>query len=200
MTKLIVILGFALSFAAGMVIGSKSRGLINPVAPTSAGEPRPTTRPERRGWLTQELGLSPEQRAKLDGIWSAVASRGRDEQEDRRRDYRRERDAAIADLVPPARLGEYDQIINTYTDRVAALEQESREAYHDAVERTKAILTPEQRVKYEELLKRHRWGPGPSRDRHTSRRAETQQATASQPAADPSDPQSPPTDSPKGAQ
>jgi Spy/CpxP family protein refolding chaperone len=176
MAKLIVILGFILSLAAGVVIGSKA------IAPASSDPPQPpttapTNRPSRGGWLSQELGLSPDQREKLDAIWSATANRGRDDHNDRRRDFRRERDAAIADLVPAARLGEYDQIINTYNDRVAALEQESREAYEAAVEKTKEILTPEQRVRYEELLKRHKWGPGAARDRHGGRRSETRAST-----------------------
>ena len=185
MTKLIVILGFILSFAAGMVIGTKSRGLIDTAAPANTDTRPPTTAPSERhsrgGWLSQELGLSADQRKQLDAIWSALASRGRNDHDDRRRDFRRERDAAIADLVPSARLGEYDQIINTYNDRVTALEQESREAWQGAVEQTKAILTPEQRTKYEDLLKRHKWGPGPSRDRQPSRRSET--APSATPAA-----------------
>jgi Spy/CpxP family protein refolding chaperone len=197
MAKLIVIIGFVLSFAAGLVIGSRSRGLIDPGAPVENTSQSPTTAPSERrnkgGWLSQELGLSSEQRARLDQIWSAMASRGRDDHDDRRREYRKERDAAIADLIPPARLGEYDQIINTYTDRVAALEQESREAYEDAVERTKQILTPEQRSKYEELLKRHKWGPGSSRDRHSSSRRSDDTPTTSNPTDSISNP------SPKGA-
>ena len=185
MTKFIVILGFVLSFAAGMVIGTRSRGPLDTAAPANTDTRPPTTTPSkshgRGGWLSQELGLSADQRKQLDAIWSATASRGRDDHDDRRREFRRERDAAIADLVPSARLGEYDQIINTYNDRVTALEQESRDAWQDAVERTKAILTSEQRTKYEDLLKRHKWGPGPSRDRQPSRRSET--APAATPAA-----------------
>jgi Spy/CpxP family protein refolding chaperone len=150
----------------------------------------PTTGPshsERRStrgsfWAT-ELGLTPAQREQLDRIWSALASRGRDDHDERRREFRRERDDAIADLVPEARLGEYDRIINAYSDRVADLERESREAYEAAVEQTKAILTPQQQSRYEELLRKHRWGPGPVRDRQPSRRAETR--ATSQPAGEP---------------
>lgn len=178
MTKLIVILGFALSFAAGLVIGSRPKASSDassvPLRPTTS----PTTQHERRGgpggWLSTELNLTPVQRARLDEIWSAMAQRGRNEHEDRRREYRRERDASIADLVPVARLGEYDDIINAYSERVFAMERESREAYEAAVEKTKQILTPEQRVRYDALLSRHRWGPGAARDRHpNSRRSET---------------------------
>jgi Spy/CpxP family protein refolding chaperone len=172
MAKLIVILGFLLSFAAGMVIGTRTHGLLDRSDATTTKPPTtaPSDRRTRGGWLSQELGLSTEQRAQLDKIWSATASRAGSDHEDRRREYRRERDTAIADLVPTARLGEYDQIINTYQDRVAALEAETREAYQQAVEQTRQILTPEQRTRYEDILKKHKWGPYSSRDRHSSSR------------------------------
>ena len=46
-----------------------------------------------------------------------------------------------------------------------------RESYDAAVEQTKQVLRAEQRARYEELLKRHSWGPGGNnagRDRHPS--------------------------------
>lgn len=186
MTKLVVILGFLVSFAAGVVIGTR-RTLVgeapaNPSAPTASSAASPTTqksssqhgeprRGGRSGYLTAELGLTGEQRKELDKIWSAVAKAN--DQDERRRGYRRERDEAIADLVPPARLGQYDQIINTYHERIDALERKSRDAYQTAVEETKQILTPEQRTRYEAMLKRHKWGPDVRDPRQTGRRSET---------------------------
>jgi hypothetical protein len=185
MTKFVVILGFILSFAAGLVIGSRrpviAEAPANPTAATIAST-KPTERRTPGSWLSSELGLSPEQRKTLDGIWSAVAKAN--DQDERRRNFRRERDEAIAHLVPPERLAAYDEIIDTYTDRVEALERTSRDAYESAVEQTKQILTPEQRTRYEELLKRHKWGPG-ARDRHAGRRSETR--ATSQPAGDRAD-------------
>jgi Spy/CpxP family protein refolding chaperone len=196
MAKLIVILGFALSFAAGMVIGSRQTLVdpapANPLTPTTASSERRS----RGGWLSAQLGLTPEQRQELDRIWSATARQGRGERDERRREFRRERDEAIAELVPSARLAEYDDIINTYNERVTGLERESREAYDAAVEQTKQILTPQQRTRYEELLQRHSWGPGAARDRHNSRRSETH--ATSQPQR--TDSTNPSHDSLKGAQ
>jgi Spy/CpxP family protein refolding chaperone len=192
MAKFVVILGFILSFAAGMVIGSK--GVLVSEAPANPTPSSPTTQSSRdgggrrspSGYLTAELGLSPEQRDRLDKIWSAVAKAN--DQDDRRRGYRRERDEAIADLVPPERLGDYDRVIEHYQNRVEALEQTSREAYRTAVEQTKQILTPEQRARYEALLKRHNWGPG-ARDRHGKggeTRATSQPGRADSPSSSPS--------------
>ena len=169
MAKFVVILGFILSFAAGMVIGSK--GVLISEAPANPPPSSPATQSSREGggrrspsgYLTAELGLSPDQRNHLDKIWSAVAKAN--DQDERRRGYRRERDEAIADLVPPERLGDYDRVIEQYQDRIEALERKSREAYATAVGQTKQILTAEQRTRYEALLKRHNWGPG-DRDRH----------------------------------
>lgn len=179
MAKIVVILGFLISFAAGMVIGTRTHGLLDKSEATTTLPPTTTAPSDRRargGWLSQELGLSAEQRARLDKIWSAVvASKGGADHDERRREYRRERDAAIADLIPTARLSEYDQLINAYQDRVAALDAETRDAYQQAVEQTRLILTPEQRTRYEDILKKHKWGPyGTSRDRHpSSRRSES---------------------------
>jgi Spy/CpxP family protein refolding chaperone len=156
--KIIVILGFCLAFAAGLVIGTRSHpAKLSPAAPGST----PTTGPSARhgSWLSSELGLTSDQREKLDKIWSETARNGREERDERRREYRRDRDTAIAELVPPARMGEYDKIIETYSDRVASLDRESRESYEAAVDKTKQILTPDQRARYEELLKQHKWGP-----------------------------------------
>lgn len=166
MAKFVVIIGFLVSFAAGLVVGSR-RAMVSE-SPASPSAPAPATQSShqngetrrsggRSGYLTAQLGLTPEQQKQLDQIWSAVAKSN--DQEERRRAYRRERDEAIADLVPAARLEQYDQIINTYHGRIEALESRSREAYRAAVEQTKSILTTDQRTRYEELIKRHGWGP-----------------------------------------
>jgi len=184
MTKIIVILGFLLSFAAGLVIGSRSeavRELVNATVPQPRGPAtQPTTRHSRGDFWTRELNLTAEQRKQLDVIWSSLASRGRSEHESLRRDYRRERDAAIAELVPPSRMDEYDRIIDAYSERVGALERESREAYAGAVDRTKQILSPQQRTTYEDLLKRHGWGARRSETRPTSQPAAAAAAAAVQ--------------------
>jgi Spy/CpxP family protein refolding chaperone len=184
MAKLVVILGFILSFAAGMVIGSRRALVSETTANPSPAATTQQSRGERRGpsgFLTAELGLSPEQREQLDQIWSSlIRSNDREERDDLRRQYRRDRDEAIADLVPPARMGDYDRVIEQYQGRIEELERTSRQAYESAVDQTKQILTPDQRARYEALLKRHRWGPG-SRDRHSGQRGEATTRATSQP-------------------
>jgi Spy/CpxP family protein refolding chaperone len=62
-----------------------------------------------------------------------------------------------------------DLILQQYSDRVSELSREREASFEQAVAKTKEILTPAQREKYEELLKRRpdhdrdgRGGHGPS--------------------------------------
>src|SRR5450432_2513554 len=167
-TKLIVMLGFLVAFAAGIAVGVQNRVLI---VSKSANVLNPTTRPNRHGWLVAELNLTPDQQQQLNQIWSDTAHRGNHEQgEDLRRQYRKERDGAISALIRPDDRGAYDEILKKFSDRTSALEQEWRGSYENAVEQTKQILTPQQRTKYEEILARNQWDRRAG-DRATSRPA-----------------------------
>ncbi len=205
MTKFVVLIGFIVSFSAGLVIGRQWRATTTTVPPgvehtavaqgggdddRGGGHGRDRDRDRdggdrdgdrdrerdgnrgRGGWLAHELKLTEEQQQKLDKIWSETARNGRGRSEEARRQYRKERDEAIQALVSESAKAEYDQIQQTYADRIEAFEDEMRNSYRAAVERTKEILTPEQRAKYEDLLKRHRWGPPGPRDHHKGRRPE----------------------------
>jgi Spy/CpxP family protein refolding chaperone len=149
MPKAILVTGFAIAFGAGMTVGVQWRGQTAQAAPA-------TTRPTSRGvgYLTAELNLTPDQQEKMKDIWSEAARRGGREQEERRRAHRKERDDAIAALVRPEDRERYDQVLRTYADRNAAMEREWRGKYQESVERTKDILTADQRKKYDEILKR----------------------------------------------
>jgi Spy/CpxP family protein refolding chaperone len=155
MSKLILIVGFLIAFAAGLVVGTESH---------HATPPSTTTRPSHRGgsWLTSELGLSPEQQEQMKQIWSPAAFTDPRKREERRRQLARERDEAIAALVRPEDKPAYEAVLTRYTEQVAALDREGRAAFQSAVEKTKQLLTPEQRVRYEQFLQRHqpdRGGP-----------------------------------------
>jgi Spy/CpxP family protein refolding chaperone len=177
MTRVVVILGFLVAFGAGLVVGMKPRH-----AP-----PGPTTRTASEGgWLAAELRLTPEQQAEMKKIWSGMAARGEGPREDRRGELLRERDAAIAALVRPEDKARYDQIQKDFADKTAALDSEFRAAFQNSVERTKQILTLEQRTKYEELLRHHEWDHGP-REGHRGTRGHERRGEhpASKPASQP---------------
>jgi len=67
MTKLIVIIGFAVSFAAGLMVGMDSRRAGN------ASHASPTTHPSYPSWLVAELNLAPKQQEEMQKIWSETA-------------------------------------------------------------------------------------------------------------------------------
>lgn len=192
MTRVLVIVGFLVSLAAGLTVGlSVSDRVHEPPpprpedrhpGPSPGPGPQPQESRDRRGpgspgsWLAQQLDLSTDQQQQLDAIWSEVArDRGR-EQWDMRSKLRKERDDAIAALIPEDRKAEYERIHSDYDARVEDMESQWRSRFQQAVEKTKAILTPDQREKYDAILARHDrdrgsspGGPG-SRDRKSRRR------------------------------
>ena len=190
MTKVVVIIGFFVSFAAGLIVGLESRQPSNASTTTTP----PTTGPSHRGGpggpgqLAAELGLSTDQQEKMKQIWSDVARHGRGENEDRRRQLRTERDDAIAALIPAGDKDKYEQIKKNYSDQMSAIDKEMRARFDKAVASTMEILNPDQQAKYKEILSRHqfdrggRGGPGgPDRNRESTTRAREAAGATSQP-------------------
>jgi Spy/CpxP family protein refolding chaperone len=177
MTKIIVILGFLVAFAAGLVVGVS----VHTREVTTAAQP--TTRPmDPRGMLTKELNLTPQQQEQMKQIWSEVVRHGGHDQEDRRQQYRKERDDAISAMIKPEERAKFDEIKNTYSEQMAGLDKDRRAAFDNAVKQTKAILTPEQLTKYDDFLKRHQPFDRGGRDRE-NRRGEDR--ATSRPASQP---------------
>ena len=164
-TRIIVIVGFLIAFVAGAVVGLQIR-----TAPVQATvQP---TQGQRSSWLRTELGLSPEQNEQMKNIWEGLHSSGRSYDERRRR-FRDERDDAIAALLAPSVMGDYDRILQDFSSKLTALSAERDKGFQEAVEKTKTILTPEQRVKYEEFLKRREPDRGDRGPRGGGRRSDS---------------------------
>jgi Spy/CpxP family protein refolding chaperone len=168
-TKLLILAGFAVAFAAGLVIGAQRTTTTDQkhAAPTTG----PSTRPDRRGFLAAELGLTPQQQEQMNQIWSDVAHRGGREREEQRRQLRKEREDAIAALIKTDDRAKYDEVLSSYTQKMEALDAQWRTSFQDAVERTKQLLNPDQRAKYEALLQRNQWDRD-GRDRGGDRRGD----------------------------
>jgi Spy/CpxP family protein refolding chaperone len=160
MTRKIVIAGFLVAFAAGLVAGIESFRVTGR---------RATQTGRHSGWLSAELKLTPEQRDQLEKIWSETARRGGGEREELRRQLYRERDEAIAEMIRPEDKPRYEEILKKHSEKMAALDGEWHSSYQTAVDRTRQILTPEQRTRYEELLQ-HRQKERGSRDWHRGER------------------------------
>jgi Spy/CpxP family protein refolding chaperone len=156
-TKLVVIIGFAVAFAAGLTVGMKSQqaSIASPAAPAS-----PTSRPSgprHGGWMTSELNLTPQQQEQLDKIWSDSRSKMHD-MDDKRRQLRADRDEAFIALLSPENKIKYDEAVTKYKEQSAAIDAAMRKNFEDSVARTKEVLTADQRAKYDEWLSHHQPG------------------------------------------
>lgn len=160
--KWIILLGFVVAFCAGGVVGLRVRP---PIVASSHEE----------SWLSRELHLNPDQAEQVKKIWSDGVRATLREQDDRRKGLRKERDEAIAALVPAERKTAYQQVLDRYTMQMNQINQERSKAFEAAEQETKQLLTVDQRQKYEEILK--------NRDRGRGRRSETRPSAQAGPVS-----------------
>lgn len=167
MTRLMVTGGFVVAFLAGLIVG------LTRVTPQGAGSGGERERSRDRGsWLVEQLSLTPQQQEQMKAIWDEAAAGGYRKQRDQRRRMKEELDAAIVDLIREEDQSLYEQLLREHDARLAVMEAEWKRSFQNAIEQTKAILTPEQRVKYEAILTRQQWDGG-SRERGDRGRGST---------------------------
>jgi Spy/CpxP family protein refolding chaperone len=104
--------------------------------------------------LVEELDLTPDQRSKIQKIWSEVAEHHTPVPMEEIAKADAERWQAIDQLLTPEQRAQYAQIQQRFEDRMQGLDQGNRERAARAEELTKELLTPAQREKYERLLAR----------------------------------------------
>lgn len=154
MSKLKLLAGIALllAYAAGIATGWAGY--------TLAGEQPPPPR-DRGSWLSHELRLSPEQKEKMEVIWSREA---RGDDRSTVRDLYDARNNEVRALLTEEQQATFDEIYRAFDQKREAVFAERRARHQKSVEETMAILTPEQQEKYktivEDLEKR-----GPGRER-----------------------------------
>lgn len=139
-TKLILAVSYVLVLTAGGACGwvfSQDK------------KPRPA-----RSWLTRELDLTPGQQEQMRLIWSRHVSDPNSRGPERRRALAAERDQAIQNLLTDEQKANFSQIQQDYENKLKEMAQERKAAWEESVRLTRAILTPEQAQKYDELLKR----------------------------------------------
>jgi Spy/CpxP family protein refolding chaperone len=157
--KLILIIAFVVTLAAGVVVGFTIRSLPHrPPMPFAGGPPPHNHFPD--------LKLSAEQKAKMDEIWSAVMRDSREIQSKQRQAFQKQREEAVRAILTEEQKVKYDEVLKDYASKMAELGKAREKAFQEAVEKTKLILNAEQRKKYEEWLKswheeRHPGGPPP---------------------------------------
>jgi Spy/CpxP family protein refolding chaperone len=159
MTRILVLIGFVIAFGAGWM----ASGTWHPPHPGGPGEQPP--KGNRGSWLVQQLELTPDQQKQMDQIWSELGGRGGHREDPAKRgELRKERDLAILALIRPEDRAAYDRVMKEYNEKNEAIDQEWKKAFQRAVERTREMLTPQQREKYDKLMSRQGWDGGP-RDR-----------------------------------
>ena len=129
-----------LVFASGVAVGVVGRKAF---LPTKFGSV-----------LVEELDLTPDQRFRLQRIWSEVAKSRRPVPMEELDKVDTERWQAIDQLLTPEQRTQYLQIQERFEARMQELEQGNRERVAAAEEQTRQLLTPAQREKYERLLAR----------------------------------------------
>jgi len=104
--------------------------------------------------LVEELDLTPDQRHKIQQIWSKVADSHTPIPMSEIEKADAERWQAIDQLFTPEQRMQYARIQERLDARMQGLDQGNRERVARAQERTMQLLTPAQREKYERLLAR----------------------------------------------
>jgi len=147
--KLILIFSYLLTFAGGVTVGM----LI------SWQEPTPPPVVQKPGMFS-ELGLTEEQHKKIREIWSSTMKDGLPRMQIKH-NLSRVRDEAISKIITDQQRDQYDRIQAEYRASVEVFYKAREKAYKEAVEKTRAVLTPEQAEKYDNLIKKHRGPRGP---------------------------------------
>jgi Spy/CpxP family protein refolding chaperone len=129
-----------LVFASGVAVGVVGRRAFQPNKFQSV--------------LVQELDLTPDQRRKIQRIWSEVAENHTPVPMSEIEKADAERWQAIDQLLTPEQRTQYAQIQQRLDARMQGFDQGNRARIARAEEQTRQLLTPPQREKYERLLAR----------------------------------------------
>ena len=154
--RLIVLLCFILAFGAGTCFGLlwERRG-----------------KQPQDGWLS-ELNLSAEQREKIRAVWTDP-QRLADKQSrrGRREAAQKERDDTLKALVGGEQKLRYEEIVSACQKKLDEITQEARKSSDEAYERTKALLTENQRALFDELRKKREETRGRARTDSSKKQA-----------------------------
>ena len=142
--KLLAAVALCLAYFSGIATGWAGY--------TLAGE-KPACGEERSSWLSHTLGLNEEQKATMEEIWSREG-RGRDGDESRSvmRTLYEERNLQVRALLTEEQAKAFDDIYTAFEEKKEAISEERHQRHEDSVQRTMAILTPDQQERYKKIL------------------------------------------------
>lgn len=134
-TTVIMLGAFVLALGAGTLLG------------VGLAEKRPHG--GRQGF-DQALGLSPEQSKQIQAIREKVMQESRE----RFKKLEEDKTAAIQKLLTKEQQAAYDNISKEYQVKLEELRHQRDLDNQDSIKRTKALLTPEQIKKFDEMMAR----------------------------------------------
>ncbi len=102
--------------------------------------------------LTDELNLTPQQRDQMRSIWEGVRLTTHSAL-DSAQLIQAERDKDIVGLLTDEQKLKYAAIVKRTNDEFAALSAKRDAAFREGVEKTRKILTEEQRARYDDLIR-----------------------------------------------
>ena len=131
---------FVLVFASGVAVGVVGRRAFQASRFQSV--------------LVEELDLTPDQRHKIQRIWSKVADNHKPVPMAELQKADAARWEAIDHLLTPQQRTQYGAIQEQFEARMQELEQGNRDRVARAEDQTRQLLTPAQRERYDQLLAR----------------------------------------------
>jgi Spy/CpxP family protein refolding chaperone len=158
--EMIIVAGFIIMFVAGLAVGlTLSRFHTTAVAVTPPEVPAKAD--DHFHTLGRELNLTPEQKQKMEAVWkdSHVKS---DKSRQAIAEEDKTRDAAIHKLFSAELQEEYDRLQHEHEMKVGELRSAIWHDMHETNEKIRALLTPTQRQKFDQIAKEHHHhGPPP---------------------------------------
>jgi hypothetical protein len=139
--KLVILLGFGLMFAAGLAVGRAGR--------MAAASQRHSADPS---YLAARLNLSAEQQKQMEDIWSEALDKAPD-MPARVHDLDVARDAAVEKDLSPEQRTIFEQLEAIRDNQVTELRAQRDKIMHDAQDKTRAILTPDQTKTFDQIIK-----------------------------------------------
>jgi len=136
----------ALALGAGLAAGILGNRLIGRSAVSSGG---PTG--IAASSLSQELGLSSDQRDRMQQIWESVRDTGHDAQT-KAQQLQKERDDAVFAMLTEEQKAKYTLLTTECVGKITLLNGQREAAFSKAVKETESILTDAQKKVYEQLI------------------------------------------------
>jgi len=160
--EILLLIVAALAMSAGVVAGLLASRLPSTAGPQSTAATNTITPPPAASFertLADELGLRDDQREQMRQIWEGVREKVHGTFDDAQ-NLQKERDEALVALLNDEQRVKFAKISQDYANRFNALTKKRDATFDQAVAKTKNMLDPDQRAKYEEILKTHvRRGP-----------------------------------------